>query len=96
MLIVFAIALALLTFDYFSAHQATISQANEKYSALIEALESLPTTPETASTETLLTQQDRVRAAKLAVDELRTPLADNLDALIVSIITYEVSAMPRT
>ena len=91
-LIALIVALFVLTFNYLNAHQATMSEASTSYAALIEALKSVPTTPEAATPTALTTQQNNVRAAKSAVDELRTPLGDELDALIVSIVTYRRAA----
>lgn len=92
MLVVFSVLLGLLTINYLDAHQVTMSQANEKYAALIEALETVPTTLASATPMALSAGQGDVRAAKQGVDELRTTLGYELDAFIVDIITYKRAA----
>lgn len=92
MLAAFSLFLLLLTVNYLSAHQATMSQANQKYATLIEALETVPTTLGSATPAALSARQDDVRAAKLAVNELRTTLGNELDKLVVDIITYKIAA----
>ena len=92
MLIVFSVLLGVLAVSYLNAHQATMRLADQKYAALIEALEAVPTTLEAATSEALVARQDDVRKAKRGVDGLRTALGDELDALVVGVITYRRAA----